>query len=185
MKKTLLALSLILAAASLALAAPADRWLHIRVEQKGEKAEKVRINVPLELAEKVLPAIQTNELRDGKVKMKNAQFNGLDLRVLLDAVRTSKDNEYVSVESANEKVRVAKVEGNLVVRVREGKDEAKQVDLTLPFPVVDALLSGAKDEFDLVAGVRALGSVGDMVLVMVKDVESEVRIWVDSQNLAE
>jgi len=34
-----------------------DRWLHVRVISSDAKGETVRVNVPLELAEKVLPAI--------------------------------------------------------------------------------------------------------------------------------
>src|SRR4029077_2257049 len=34
-----------------------DRWLHVRVTNPGNNEETVRVNVPLELAEKVLPTI--------------------------------------------------------------------------------------------------------------------------------
>jgi len=34
-----------------------DRWLHVRVISTNPKAKTVRVNVPLEMAEKVLPAI--------------------------------------------------------------------------------------------------------------------------------
>jgi len=47
---------------------------------------------------------------------------------------------------------------------------------------VDALLSGGKNEIDLVAGLRALSSQGDTELVSVKDDENTVRVWVDSKN---
>jgi hypothetical protein len=36
-----------------------DRWLHVRVENPDSKDETVRVNVPLELAEKVLPTIKS------------------------------------------------------------------------------------------------------------------------------
>lgn len=185
MKKTLLGLMGFLCGAALALAAPADRWLHIKVDEGGEKGERVRVNVPLELAGKVLPAIQTEKLQKGKVKISEAKFNGVDLRAVLDAVRTAKDNEFVTVESDNEHVRVAKSGGNLLVKVREEKGGKSQVDVSIPFTVIDALLSAGKDELDLVAAVRALGAVGDTVLVTVNEGKSQVRIWVDSKNASE
>ena len=185
MKKTLFALTGFLCGAALALAAPADRWLHIKVDEGGEKAERVRVNVPLELAEKVLPTIQTDKLKNGKMKITEAKFNGVDLRAVLDAVRSAKDNEFVTVESEDEKVRVAKSGGNLLAKVREEKGEKSQVDVSVPFTVIDALLSAGKDELDLVAAVRALGAVGDTVLVTVNDGKSQVRIWVDSKNASE
>jgi len=51
--------------------------------------------------------------------------------------------------------------------------------------VVDALLSGGKDELDLVAGLRALSTQGDTELVSVKDEENTVRIWLDSKNVSD
>jgi hypothetical protein len=55
----------------------------------------------------------------------------------------------------------------------------------VPFTVVDALLSGGKDELDLLAAVRTLGTIGDTVLVTVNDKDSKVRIWVDSRSTTE
>jgi hypothetical protein len=56
------------------------------------------------------------------------------------------------------------------------------VEVKIPLSVVDALLSGGKNELDLVAGLRMLSSQGDTELVSVKDEESTVRVWVDSKN---
>ena len=43
-----------------------DRWLHVRVVSTDSNGESVSVNVPLELAEKVLPAINKNQLHGGK-----------------------------------------------------------------------------------------------------------------------
>ena len=40
-----------------ALALPADRWMHIRVIESGPDGDRVRVNIPLSLAEAVLPTI--------------------------------------------------------------------------------------------------------------------------------
>ena len=48
--------------------------------------------------------------------------------------------------------------------------------------VVEALLSGAKDELDLVAAVRALAAHGDTILVTVEDRKNTVKVWVDTKN---
>src|SRR5258707_12559100 len=76
-----------------------DRWLHVRVISSDAKGETVRVNVPLELAEKVLPAINKNRLHDGKVKIDDAHVNDADLRALVDAIRTTKDDDFVTVQS--------------------------------------------------------------------------------------
>jgi len=187
MRRILLGLAMAVSVSTAALAA--DRWVHIKVEDGGVNGEVVRVNVPLSLAEKVLPAINTKELHGGKVKCNDTKIEEVDLRAILDAVRAAPDNEFVTVESKHNHVRVAKSAGNLLVKVQESKKSEKvkhgTVDVSIPFSVIDALLSGAKDELDVLAAVRALGTIGDTVLVTVNDENSKVRIWVDSRNTTE
>jgi hypothetical protein len=186
MKRVILALTIIFLARTCALAA--DRWVHVKVEEGGTNGETVRINVPLALAEKVLPVIHTDKLHEGKVKLHRTDIHDLDLRAIVEALRTTPDNEFITVESTHDNVRVAKAGGNFLIKVRESKGKAdtrttaETVDITIPFPVVDALLSAGKDELDVLAAVRALAAVGDTVLVAVEDQHSKVRIWVDSRN---
>jgi hypothetical protein len=59
------------------------------------------------------------------------------------------------------------------------------VDIKIPFPVVEALLSGGKDEINVLAALRALGNYQNIDLVTVNDADSTVRIWVDSSNVAD
>src|SRR5271163_1885347 len=97
-----------------------DRWLHVRVVSTDAKGESVCVNVPLELAEKVLPAINKDQLHGGKVTIDKFDGNDVDFRAVLDAVRTSKDGEFVTVNGKDgEDVRVAKQGGFLVVHVTD------------------------------------------------------------------
>jgi hypothetical protein len=59
------------------------------------------------------------------------------------------------------------------------------VDVKVPFSVVNALLSGGKDELDVVAALRALGEYPNLDLVTVEDGSSKVRVWIDSKNVAD
>ena len=163
-----------------------DRWLHVRVTNPSKGEESVRVNVPLELAEKVLPTINKNRLHSGRVKFDDIDCHGVDLRALVDAVRTSKDGEFVTVQNRDSDVRVAKRNGTLFVHVFErNKPRRSEVEVKVPMKVVDALFSGDKDELDLVAGLRALSSQGDTELVSVKDQENTVRVWLDSKNISD
>lgn len=163
-----------------------DRWLHVRVTNPDSKDETVKVNVPLELAEKVLPAINHDRLHNGKVRFDEADCHGVDIHALLDALRTSKDGEFVTVQNHDNDVRVAKQNGYMFVHVYE-KDRPKksEVEVKIPMKVVDALFSGGRDELDLVAGLRALASQGDTELVSVKDRENSVRVWLDSKNISD
>ncbi len=163
-----------------------DRWLHVRVTNPNSNEESVRVNVPLELAEKILPTINKNRLHGGKVTFDRADCHGVDLRALLDAVRTSKDGEFVTVQNKDSDVRVAKQNGYLFVHVFEkNRPKKSQVEVKVPMKVVDALFSAGKDELDLVAALHALSSQGDTELVSVKDEENTVRVWLDSKNVTD
>jgi hypothetical protein len=163
-----------------------DRWLHVRVISTDAKGETVRVNVPLELAEKVLPAINHDRLHDGKVKIDCAHVNDVDLRAMVDAIRTAKDGEYVTVQGSDNDVRVAKQSNYLIVHVLDkGKSKKSQVEIKIPMKVIDALFSAGKDELDLVAALHALSAAGDTELVSVKDEDNTIRVWLDSKNVTD
>jgi hypothetical protein len=163
-----------------------DRWLHVRVISSDAKGETVRVNVPLELAEKVLPAINHDRLHGGKVKIDCAHVNDVDLRVMVDAIRAAKDGEYVTVQGTDNDVRVAKQDNHLIVHVLDkGKSKRSQVEIKVPMKVIDALFSAGKDELDLVAALHALSAAGDTELVSVKDNENTVKVWLDSKNVTD
>ena len=92
---------------------------------------------------------------------------------LLNAMRTAKDGEYVTVQSADQDVRVAK-EGGRLAGARERQDKGQQgqvrseVEIKIPMHVIDALFSAGKDELDIVAALHALALQGDTELVSVK-----------------
>jgi hypothetical protein len=181
----------------------ADRWLHVRVVddgKDGDKGETVRVNVPLALAEAILPAIKVDRLANGKVRIDHAhKIEEIDLRAIYDAVRNSPDGEFVTVQSTRENVRVAKQGGYLLVNVTENERPArttkegeklsaraeKKVDVKVPISVVEALLSGGTNELDILAAVRALARHGDHELVSVRDGRQTVRVWVDSKSTSE
>lgn len=165
-----------------AVAAPAEKYLHVKVEDS-TKGESVHVNVPVAMAAQILPTINNKDLHDGKVSIHNAQMNGVDVRALLEAVRTAPDNEFVTVKEKDSDVRVAKADGNIVVHVIDKKNNEQKVDVTVPLKIVDALFSTAKnDELDVAAALRALNDAGDVLLVTVQDSTEKVRIWVDSRN---
>jgi hypothetical protein len=178
-----------------------DRWLHVRVINANDKGETVRVNVPLDLAEKVLPAINKDRLHNGKVRIDHtAEMDGVDCRALLEAIKNTKDGEFVTVQAHDSDVRVAKQGGYMLIHVtekrwNEGKDgkeskdakstEKSRVEVKVPMKVVEALFSAGKDELDLVAALRALSTHGDTELVSVKDEENTVRVWLDSKSASD
>jgi hypothetical protein len=166
-----------------------ERWLHVRVVYADNKGETVRVNVPLDLAESVLPTINKERLHNGKVSIDEAHIKDVDFHALMQAVRNAKDGEYVTVQGGDQDVRVAKEGGRLLVHVKDKShgDNSKHsdVEVKIPMHVIDALFSAGKDELDIVAALHALAAQGDTELVSVKDAGSTVRVWLDSKNVSD
>ena len=99
--------------------AKAERWLHVRVVNPDSKGETVRVNVPLELAESILPTINKERLHNGKVTIDQGHLNDVDLHALMNAIRNAKDGEYVTVQGSDQDIRVAKQGGRLLVHVKD------------------------------------------------------------------
>jgi hypothetical protein len=176
-------LLLIVLASTAALAASTDgRWLHIRVEEAHDD-ESVSINVPLSLVASLLPLVETDEFRGGRIRIDDHwDDDGIDLREVLDAVREAPDAEFITIRERDEVLRVSKDNGYLLVRTDErGGADDEVVNIRLPLAVVNAMFA-RDDEIDLMAGLEALADHSDGDLVMVRDGDETVRIWIDSSE---
>lgn len=172
-----------------AAAVEAEQWIHVRVEEPGPDGELVRINLPLRLAEQILPLLTSDHLTHGRLRahggshlrMDDRELTADELREIWQTVRTSPEGEFLSVQGRKDDVRVARQGGNLVVKASEGTQT--DVEIRIPTLVLDALFSGKNsDELDLVAALRALAHSGGLELVAVDDDAGRVRIWVDSRH---
>jgi hypothetical protein len=167
--------------AAFAIAASSTRYLHVRVSNPGSH-ELVRVNVPLTLAEKVIPAINHGQLRDGKIQIGNFRADNVNIHAILDALKTAPEGEFVTVQDTGSNVRVAKERGQLVVHVID-RDSRENVDVTVPWDVAQALVSETnEDQLNVEAGIKALETVGDTTLVRVSGGDENVRVWIDSRN---
>lgn len=158
-------------------AGAAERWIHIRVSGDGPDGEHVSVNIPLRVAESMLPAIETEGLESGKVRLGDAE--GFDLRGLLEALRDTPDSDLVTVREDGESVRVFKERGFLVVHA---DDEGERVRIRLPLKVAEAMVAGGGDELDLAAGLRALADYDGRDLITVESPDSHLRVWLDSSE---
>jgi ribonuclease HI len=144
--------------------------------------ELVRVNVPLSLAEKIIPAINHGELRNGKIHIGNLTADNVNLRTILDALKTAPEGEFVTVQETYNDVRVAKEHGQLVVHVID-KQSKEKVDVTVPWDVAQALISDTtENQLNVKAAIRALQNAGDLTLVSVVGQDESVRVWIDSRS---
>jgi hypothetical protein len=185
MKHYLNVAAAVLSMAGVASAGGGERWLHVKVVDSEHGGENVRINLPISLAEKVLPTLSHGDLQQGKIHIGKSDLDGVDMRALMDAVRDTPDNEFISVQGDEQDVRVAKVSGKLVIHVIDKENGGQKVDITAPIALVDALLSSGTKDLDMAAALRVLKNMGDTTLVTVKDGQQQVKIWVDAHNTAD
>ena len=182
-KKALLLVAVLLAATFAIAAAPA-RYLHVKVNNPVTH-ELVRINLPLTLAEQVIPAINHGKLRAGKVQVGHLTADNVNIKAILNALETAPEGVFVTVEEPANNVRVAKEHGQLVVHVTD-KNSQENVNVTIPWNVAQALISDtSEDQLNVEAAIKALESAADTTLVSVTGDAENVRIWIDSHSTDE
>jgi hypothetical protein len=188
--KSLLAMLAVLFAGTAAMAASplvstaGERYLHVRVKSTNTH-ELVRVNIPLSLAEKVIPAINHGELQNGKVHIGQLAANEVNLKVILEALKSAPEGEFVTVQEDDSDVHVAKERGDMVVHVSDEKGKTK-VNFSIPWDVAQALASDTNDgQLNIEAAIKALENSGDVTLVSVTDHDQTVRVWIDSQIAGE
>ena len=181
------AVTILLLSAVALMAAPPERWIHVQVKSARGVSGNVSINVPIEMASAVLPSIPADHQHPAKFSLQ-AEVNGMDLRAMLDAVRNSPDNVFVTLERHGEEVSVAKSGRNLLIKIVT-KPSAEQhlgktIAIKVPIPVVQAMLAENSDEVDIGAGIRALTREGD-VDVTVNSEKETVRVWTDTHTMSD
>ena len=175
-----MALALMLATGATA----SDLWVHVKVD---DGDEKVRVNIPLSLVENLLPLINVDPLRHGKLRIDGFdldEFDDIDVRELFRSIRNLDDAEFVSVQGDDhEQIRVYKEGSFIMITFEDSGDERGFV--RIPLDVVGALFSGESNELDLLAALEELGRHADGDLVQIQDGDTSVRIWIDNQNVSD
>jgi hypothetical protein len=165
----------------------AGKWLHVRVVDGGEKQESVKVNVPLAVLETMADSIEDDHFTDGRMQLGETRLTSEQLRSVWQSLKTSKDMEFVTVESGDETVRVAKAGRHFVVKVNDSRshDGGGTVDIKVPLEVVDALLQAPEGHLNVKAAIQALAQYGGGDLIQVQDGRSRVRIWIDDRSDSE
>ena len=158
-----------------------DLWIHIRVLDA--KDGRVSINLPISVVEKMGNVMPSDAKGDSRLRFNDEDITVSELREIWGKLRKHRDANFITVDEADSKVRVGKVAGNLVIRAHEtagGRDE--QVEMKIPGPVVDALLSSSGEQLNVGAALKALAREGEGEIVTVTGDGETVRIWIDANS---
>lgn len=165
-----------------AMAGTEGKWLHIRV--LGGEDGSVKVNLPVAVLETMADAIEADHFSNGQIHLNESNIKPEQLRSVWQSLKNSRDMEFVTVESDDQNVRVAKSGGFLVVKVNDPdrKKSKDTVDIKVPVEVVDALLQAPEGQLNVKAALQALANYGGGDLVQVTDGDSHVRIWIDGRS---
>jgi len=165
--------------AGTALAGADGHWLHVRVHEGDDDGEKINVNIPLSVVMAILPAIESDDFRGGRINIGRGEIEDIDLREVLNAFKDAPDADFVTIEGRDESIRISKERGFLLVSV---DDDDERVRVRLPLDVVDALLSGGDGELDILAALDALADHGGGDLVTVESDNESIRVWIDTDS---
>jgi hypothetical protein len=152
-------------------------WLHVRVEEPGQRS-RVHVNLPLLAVEAALKAAPESIASEGRIHLggHGRHLDIDDFRQVWNELRSAGDTEIVSTEDGDDRVSISR-KGDLVL-VRVQGDNRETVHVDVPVAVVDALFSGPATELNVRAALAQLRTLrGDVVRV--NDRDSTVRIWID------
>jgi hypothetical protein len=159
-------------------------WVHVRIVDDSQDGDHVSINMPVQTIATMLPMIESEDLKDGRIRIDGRELDGQDLRALWASIREAEDGDFLTMDTKHEKVRVAKSGSLLTIQCHDDA-EGDRVDVKVPIAVVNALLSGDAEELDLLAGLEALEEHGHEIQVTVNDEHTALRIWVDDDPASE
>ena len=172
-----LALTLLAATA----AAQGSPWIHVEVRDTGDNSETVNVNVPFSLARIAARAIPQKALDKATEKLEKNDISMSDIREMWAELRNAGDAELVTVDDAEQTVRIVREGDRIRVRVQSKDEDGEKVSVDVPVAVVDALFSGEGEELNLPAAIQELQSMrGDVVNVT--DKTNTVRVWIDERS---
>ena len=171
-----------------ALAGGDTRWVHVRVSEGSHGDSRVDVQLPLSMIRAVVPQIVARIDRHGGITIHGSRADAEEWRGYWNAVKASRDGEYVTVRDHGDEVHIAKRAGVVLVDVDErgGRGERRErgskVRMRLPVALVDAVI-GRGDTIDSDALATILADLPDGGLVTVdEDGDGDhVRIWIDGR----
>jgi hypothetical protein len=164
-----------------------DRYIHVKVDSLDGKTEAVSVCLPVNVAAILVSSVNNGQVSHGHVRLGQSEISGVDIRTILDAVRSLPDGQSITMKSHNKDIRVSKEKGQLVIRATDDDSaEHKAIEARVPFTVLDAMLNaGGGQEINLGAGLRALATQGDTELITYKDSHQNMHIWLNSSAATE
>lgn len=157
-------------------------WFHLQVHEGKDDAQVV-INLPLSMVEKSAGFLRGKNGHDGngRIRVNDSEMSKAELQAIWNDLRRQKDTTFLSVQETDGKVKMAKRGNYLLIQASDHGTKREEVEIKIPVPVVDALLSGPGEELNIAAGLQALVRAGAGEIMTVTGENETVRMWIDNQ----
>lgn len=176
-KALMVALALpVLALGTAAQASAHDDLIWLRVEVSSEESgTNIKVRLPLSLMEVVIESLGSGNILDGITH----HHGEIDIRSIWTSIRDMEGDDFVTIETDGESVRVWKDGYFLRIDVEEA-DTGTQVEVKLPYELLDYLFESEGD-FSFQDMVETLRGQLPLTLVKVDGPNETVRIWVEEE----
>ncbi len=172
---------------AVALAAPASLssasddllWLRVEVMSHGEKGTRMKVNVPLSLMEVVIESVDGASLFE-KMHGLDAGQGHIDIRKMWQSIRDMNVDEFLTIESEKENVKVYKDRDFFRVDVRNNA-EGEEVEIKVPLSLMDYLFEKQHARFDFQELVSALRLHAPLQVVRVEGKGESVSVWIEER----
>lgn len=157
-------------------------WFHLQVHEGKDDAHVV-INLPLSMVEKSAGFLRNKDGQNssGRIRFNDTDMSKAELQDMWKDLRRQKDTTFLSVQETDGKVKMAKRGNYLLIQASDHGAKRENVEIKIPVPVVDALLSGPGEELNIAAGLQALVRAGEGEIMTVTGENETVRMWIDDQ----
>jgi len=176
-----LALSLplmVFSAAPTLAAAKSVVWMRVEVLDQGGEHTKVKINLPLSLIEVVVDSI---DKRDFMAEIEEGHPS-LDIPKLWKEIRKMDAQEFVTVESDKENVRVWKDDEFFRVNIKEEGHSEPNVEVKLPLVVMDYLFETSGKQLKFEELVDKLRGHLPLTVVEVQHEDEHIKVWLEEED---
>jgi hypothetical protein len=175
--------SVLLAAALTAgQAVAADLWIHVKVDGRGNKDERVSINMPLSMARNLSGTFSEDGHGRGRMRIHDHDYKVSELRRAWREIERGPDANFITVKDPDSDVKIAKRGDYLEMHAVNRNGDREEVEARIPLTVVSALLSGDGDEINLDAALDELSRHGQGEILTVRGADETVRIWIDRDS---
>lgn len=169
---------MVLSAAPTLAASKSVIWMRVEVLDQGGEHSKVKINLPLSLIEVVVDSIDKREFM--------AEFEedhpSIDIKKLWGQIRKMDAQEFVTIESDEENVRVWKDNDFFRVNVKKAGEKEANVEIKLPLAVMDYLFETSSKDLSYEDLVDSLRGHLPLTVVQVQGDDENVKIWLEEEE---